>query len=247
VVGPILTVNASIRRNVDLNSSAIADRPHGRRRAPAASPRTSDRPAVRSVRCGQRLAPHRRAPGRKLSAAGSQHRPQRETEGSSGAARRAALARPPAGRMGAGHPLSSAVGPPAAAAGRSTGVPDRLFGRCERLLRRPPRRGHAAAAAARLASTASSAPSQRAARAAARSRPRMGRGAGSARPSPGARRVCPVDRAPQQAAARSSSLRRRAAAPRRAVQAGARRASATRRRWWWRAPRGALCAGRGRK
>ena len=124
--------------------------------------------------------------------------PQRETEESSGAARRSALARPPAGCMGAARPLSSAVGPPAAAAGRSTGVPHRLFGRCERLLRRPPRRGHAPAAAARLASAAPSASSRRAVRAAARSQRRVGRGAGSARPSPlswGAQSA-PVDRAP---------------------------------------------------
>jgi len=134
--------------------------------------------------------------------------PQRETEESSGAARRAALARPPAGCMGAARPLSSAVGPPAAAAGRSTGVPHRLFGRCERLLRRPPRRGHAPAAAARLASAAPSAPARRAARAAASSRRRAGRGAGSARPSPGARRAQSVHQStgrPQQAAARSSA------------------------------------------
>jgi len=134
--------------------------------------------------------------------------PQRETEESSGAARRAALARPPAGCMGAARPPSSAVGPSAAAAGRSTGVPDRLFGRCERLLRRPPPRGHAPAAAARLASAAPSAPSRRAARAAASSRRWAGRGAGSARPSSGARRAQSVHQStgrPQQAVARSSA------------------------------------------
>jgi len=87
-------------------------------------------------------------------------------------------------------------------------VPDRLFGRCERLLRRPPPRGHAPAAAARLASAAPPAPARRAARAAASSRRRVWRGAGSARPSPGARRVQSVHQStgrPQQAAARSSA------------------------------------------
>jgi len=62
-------------------SFAIGDRPHGRRRAPAASPRASDRSAVRGVRCGQRLAPRRRAPGKKLSAARSQHRPTTRNRG----------------------------------------------------------------------------------------------------------------------------------------------------------------------
>jgi len=173
--------------------------------------------------------------------------PQRETEESSGAARRSALARPPAGCMGAARPLSSAVGPPAAAAGRSTGVPHRLFGRCERLLRRPPRRGHAPAAAARLASAAPSTPSRRAARAAASSRRRAGRGAGSARPPSGARRAQSVHQSTRRPPHRLAPLRSDAGrvAPRRASRDGARRASATRRRWWWRAPCGALCAEEG--
>jgi len=162
------------------------------------------------------------------------------------AARRAALARPLAGRMGAARPPSSAVGPPAAAAGRSTGVPDRLFGRSERLLRRPPRRRHAPAAAARLASAAPPAPSRRAARAAASSRRRAGRGAGSARPS-GGRRAQSVHQSTGRPPHRLAPLRSDAGrvAPRRAARDSARRASATRRRWWWRAPCGALCAGRG--
>jgi len=149
--------------------------------------------------------------------------------------------------MGAARPPSSAVGPPAAAAGRSTGVPDRLFGLCERLLRRPPPRGHAPAAAARLDNAAPSAPARRAARAAASSRRRAGRGAGSARPSPGAHRAQSVCTSRPGAPRTGSPFRSDAGrvAPRRVARDGARRASATSRRWWWRAPCGALCAGRG--
>jgi len=45
------------------------------------APHIGDRPAVRGVRCGQQLAPHRRAPGQTLSAAGSQHRPTTRNRG----------------------------------------------------------------------------------------------------------------------------------------------------------------------
>jgi len=146
---------------------------------------------VIGVRCGQRLAPRPRATGKKLSAARSQlpapaH--NAKTEVSTGAARRAVLARPPAGRTGAARPPRSAVGPPAAAAGRSTSVTacrtayfGAVSGSCDR--------GDAPAAAARLASAAPSAPFRRVARAAARSRRRVRRSAGRAWPSPEARRA----------------------------------------------------------
>jgi len=109
--------------------------------------------------------------------------------------------------MGAARPPSSAVGPPAAAAGRSTGVPDRLFGRSKQLLRRPPRRRHAPAAAARLASAAPPAPSRRAARAVVSFWWWVGWGVGSACFFGGrrAQSVHQLTGRPQQAAARSSA------------------------------------------
>jgi len=99
-----------------------------------------------------------------ISRRGCHTGPGRDAEGSSGTARRAALTRPPAGRLGAGcwAPSKQRGGGSARRRGRGRGKvvepecrPAVSPGRRERrLLQRPHRRGHAPAVAARLAGAA---------------------------------------------------------------------------------------------